>query len=188
MHSLLIAILAIIQAGISQAGTLEVIDHDGQCLMWSNDNYGCTGYSASFGLLDGVDCSELSEVVNGNRHGLNVLKVNVCGTEDGSPAAWIQVNHTGLVTFSNKNGNHVSCMLNSGLKAGSWCIATEELDKMKSSSYSSTSKLPTSTLHTSSPYTSSPSISTPSISTPSTRMLYTTTSEITITSAFWAKT
>ncbi|OGE47662.1 hypothetical protein PENARI_c039G07446 [Penicillium arizonense] len=33
---------------------------------------------------------QLSEVVNGNRHGLNVLKVNVCGTEDGSPAAWIQ--------------------------------------------------------------------------------------------------
>ncbi|OQD82594.1 hypothetical protein PENSOL_c175G07003 [Penicillium solitum] len=30
---------------------------------------------------------ELSEVINGNRHELNVLKVNVCGTEDGSPVA-----------------------------------------------------------------------------------------------------
>jgi hypothetical protein len=119
MHVFLIAILSIIQAGISQAGTLEVIDHDGQCLIWSNDNYGCTGYSASFGLLDGVDCLsrhpqlklqtafnsllELSEVVNGNRHELNVLNVDACGTEDGSPVAWIQVNHTGVVTFTKED-------------------------------------------------------------------------------------
>lgn len=57
MFFFFIAILAMIQAGNSQAGTLEVIDHDGQCLIWSNDNFGCTGYSASFGPLDGADCS-----------------------------------------------------------------------------------------------------------------------------------
>jgi hypothetical protein len=38
-------------------GSLTVIDHDRQCVIWSDDNYGCTGHSASFGLLDGDDCS-----------------------------------------------------------------------------------------------------------------------------------
>ncbi|KAJ5861978.1 hypothetical protein N7455_006046, partial [Penicillium solitum] len=168
MHFFLIAILAIIQAGTSQAGTLEIIDHNRQCLIWSTDNYGCTGYSASFGRLDGIDCSKLSEVANGNRHELNMLKVDVCGTEDGSPVAWIQVNRTGLVTFSNINGNQSSCVLNDGLKAGSWCITTGELDKTNSPCYSSTYKLPTSTPSTSTPSTSTPSTSTPSTSTPST--------------------
>ena len=40
----------------AQTGALQIIDQDGQCLMWSEDNYGCTGYSASFGLLNGEDC------------------------------------------------------------------------------------------------------------------------------------
>ncbi|KAJ9478554.1 hypothetical protein VN97_g13184 [Penicillium thymicola] len=111
---------------------------------------------------------ELSEVANGNRHELNMLKVDVCGTEDGSPVAWIQVNRTGLVTFSNINGNQSSCVLNDGLKAGSWCITTGELDKTNSPCYSSTYKLPTSTPSTSTPSTSTPSTSTPSTSTPST--------------------
>ncbi|KAJ5531443.1 hypothetical protein N7527_004836 [Penicillium freii] len=168
MYFFLIAILAIIQAGTSKAGTLEVIDHDRQCLIWSTDNYGCTGYSASFGRLDGIDCSKLSEVVNGNRHELNMLKVDVCGTEDGSPVAWIQVNRTGLVTFSNINGNQSSCVLNDGLKAGSWCITTEELDKTNSPCYSSTRTPSSSTPSTRTPSTSTPSTSTPSTSTPST--------------------
>ncbi|KAI2733998.1 hypothetical protein DTO013F2_10448 [Penicillium roqueforti] len=111
---------------------------------------------------------ELSEVANGNRHELNMLKVDVCGTEDGSPVAWIQVNRTGLVTFSNINGNQSSCVLNDGLKAGSWCITTGELDKTNSPCYSSTYKLPTSTPSTSTPSTSTPSTSTPSTSTSST--------------------
>ncbi|KAI2716312.1 hypothetical protein DTO013E5_10121 [Penicillium roqueforti] len=120
---------------------------------------------------------ELSEVANGNRHELNMLKVDVCGTEDGSPVAWIQVNRTGLVTFSNINGNQSSCVLNDGLKAGSWCITTGELDKTNSPCYSSTYKLPTSTPSTSTPSTSTPSTSTPSTSTPSTSTSSTTTTK-----------
>ncbi|KAI3112721.1 hypothetical protein CBS147330_9903 [Penicillium roqueforti] len=108
---------------------------------------------------------ELSEVANGNRHELNMLKVDVCGTEDGSPVAWIQVNRTGLVTFSNVNGNQSSCVLNDGLKAGSWCITTGELDKTISPCYSSTYKLPTSTPSSSTPSTSTPSTSTSSTTT-----------------------
>jgi len=42
---------------VSFGGVLEVIDYNGHCLIWSDDNYGCMGYSAAFGLLDGDDCS-----------------------------------------------------------------------------------------------------------------------------------
>ncbi|KAJ5302312.1 hypothetical protein N7508_007175 [Penicillium antarcticum] len=105
-------------------GTLEVIDYDGQCVMWSVHNHGCTGYSAPFGLIDGSDCSHLSEVEDGTREKKTVLNVDACGTEDGEPVAWITVNETGLVTFSNKNGAKTACTLNDGLKVGSSCDAT----------------------------------------------------------------
>ena len=38
-------------------GTLTVIDHDRQCVVWSDGNYGCTGHSQPFALPDGDDCS-----------------------------------------------------------------------------------------------------------------------------------
>ena len=38
-------------------GALEIIDYDTQCSVWSEDNHGCTGYSAFFAQLDGDDCS-----------------------------------------------------------------------------------------------------------------------------------
>ncbi|KAJ6056954.1 hypothetical protein N7460_000228 [Penicillium canescens] len=111
---------------------------------------------------------QLSVVDKSNRHELNVLNVDVCGTEDGLPAAWIQVNHTGLATFTNKNGNQASCVLNNGLKTGSWCVATGKWNKTNSPSYSSTSKLSTGTQSARTPSTSTPSTSTSSTSTPST--------------------
>ena len=56
MHPLSISILVIVHACTSRAGIFEVIDYDRQCLIWSNGNYGCTGYSASFAKLDGDEC------------------------------------------------------------------------------------------------------------------------------------
>lgn len=41
----------------SLGGTLSVVDYDGQCVIWSEDNHGCTGSSAALGLRDGDDCS-----------------------------------------------------------------------------------------------------------------------------------
>lgn len=43
----------------SFGSVLEVIDYGGQCLIWSDDNHGCTGYSAPLGLLNGDDCSSM---------------------------------------------------------------------------------------------------------------------------------
>lgn len=50
-------LLASFYISAALGGTLQVIDYDGQCVIWSDDNNGCTGHSASFGLLDGNSCS-----------------------------------------------------------------------------------------------------------------------------------
>jgi hypothetical protein len=50
-------ILASVHAWTSFAGTLEVIDFEDQCAIWSYDNHGCTGHSGFFSQLKGEDCS-----------------------------------------------------------------------------------------------------------------------------------
>lgn len=84
----------------------------------------------SIGQLLRCDCTEenqeLSEVTNGVRHEYAVLNVDACGTIDGNPAAWIHVNQTGLVTFSNQNGDQSSCTLDDGFKVGSSCISSDQ--------------------------------------------------------------
>lgn len=152
-------------------GALKVIDYDRQCVIWSDDNHGCTGYSASFGLLDGNDCSgelyfyrysigtneglDLSNVTHGIRKEYSKLNVDTCGTENGQPVAWIQVNDNGVVKFHNQNGNKAGCTLDNGLKVGSSCIA---------------SNLPSwsSSLSSTSPESSSPESSLPAFSPSST--------------------
>ncbi|KAJ5523160.1 hypothetical protein N7513_012704, partial [Penicillium frequentans] len=62
----------------------------------SNGNYSYTGYSTPFTILDRDDYSKLSKQYS-------TLSVNV--------------NHTGEVTFFNKNGNSSTYVLNQGLKA-----------------------------------------------------------------------
>lgn len=57
MRFSILLLLASVYTRASFGGTLEVIDYDHQCVIWSNDNHGCTGYSAPFGQLDGDDCS-----------------------------------------------------------------------------------------------------------------------------------
>ena len=69
--------------------------------------------------------SEIIEVVNGARRDSTTSKVDACGTKDGKDLAWILVNQTGEVTFFNRNGDKSGCQLNNGLKAGSWCKATD---------------------------------------------------------------
>ena len=103
---------------------------------------------------------------------------DICGTEDGSPVAWIQVNHTGLVTFFNENGDSSSCVLNKGLKAGSWCIASKsEVSTSKMLSYSALSTALASVANKS--LSTTPSAATPSTATPSTATSPTTTLSIT---------
>lgn len=79
---------------------------------------------------------DLSEIPNGSS--VNTRIEVACGTENGAPAAWIEVEHGGQVTFFNQNGDRSSCFLNDGYKVGSWCNATDLLDPTTSSSASVT--------------------------------------------------
>ncbi|KAF3399929.1 hypothetical protein F1880_008422 [Penicillium rolfsii] len=129
-------ILTGLWAGISLGGTLNVTASDDECRIWSNHNHGCDGYSASFAKPKGDDCSSLSEMPNGSPENTRVEVA--CGTENGSPAAWIEVERDGQVTFFNQNGDKSTCVLNDGHKVGSWCNATDLLTPTTSSSASST--------------------------------------------------
>jgi hypothetical protein len=44
----------------SLGASLGVINQDHQCLIWSNDNHGCTGYSEPFAEINGTDCSGIN--------------------------------------------------------------------------------------------------------------------------------
>jgi hypothetical protein len=54
---LLFPVLAVIYAKHSVAGTLSIVDVSSQCMIWSNDNHGCTGHSTPFSVPKGEDCS-----------------------------------------------------------------------------------------------------------------------------------
>jgi hypothetical protein len=57
MRLSLIVMLASVYARATLGGTLEIIEIDNKCAIWSYDNHGCTGSSAFFSQLDGDDCS-----------------------------------------------------------------------------------------------------------------------------------
>lgn len=78
----------------------------------------------------------LSEMPNGSPENTRIEVA--CGTENGSPAAWIEVERDGQVTFFNQNGDKSTCALNDGYKVGSWCNATDLLTLTTSSSVSVT--------------------------------------------------
>ena len=55
MHFKVIAAFTALFIRLTWAGALQIIDQDGECLIWSNDNYGYTGYSESFAKLNRDD-------------------------------------------------------------------------------------------------------------------------------------
>lgn len=97
----------------------------------------------------------LSEMPNGSPENTRIEVV--CGTENGSPAAWIEVERDGQVTFFNQNGDKSTCVLNDGYKVGSWCNATDLLTPTTSSSASLTVTSPP--FHTDSSVTPQPLLS-----------------------------
>lgn len=105
------------------------------------------------------DCLGFSKLVDGTREDYSVLTVDTCGTEDGLPAAWIQVKQTGIVTFFNQNGDKSTCILDKGFKVGSRCNTFNPDFFLPSQSSRSSILLTTPTTFTSS--TSSPLAMTP---------------------------
>ncbi|CAG8906763.1 unnamed protein product [Penicillium salamii] len=100
MRFSLIVMLASAYARISLGGTLEIIDVDNQCAIWSYDNHGCTGSSAFFSRLDGDDCSRLDKVANSTHPGYPMRGAEACGTENNSSAAWLRSKKLGRCTAS----------------------------------------------------------------------------------------
>ncbi|KAJ6001008.1 hypothetical protein N7481_001417 [Penicillium waksmanii] len=125
MRPLLFPVLAVIFAKHSVAGTLSIVDVGSQCMIWSNDNHGCTGHSTPFSVPKGEDCSKLGGNAIGNGHDLPMVSVEACTTEKGLPAVWILLEKTGRATFFNKQGNISACALSDGLKVGSMCDAVD---------------------------------------------------------------
>jgi hypothetical protein len=67
--------------------------------------------------------SGLNEMPNGTPQNTRIEVA--CGTENGSRAAWIEVERDGQVTFYNQNGDKSTCFLKDGYKIGSWCNASD---------------------------------------------------------------
>ncbi|CAG7969807.1 unnamed protein product [Penicillium salamii] len=139
MRFSLIVMLASAYARVSLGGTLEIIDVDNQCAIWSYDNHGCTGSSAFFSRLDGEDCSRLDKVANSTHPGYPMRGAEACGTENNSSAAWVKVEKTGVITFYNFQGDSSTCTLDNRLKHGSRCTASNLIHSTKSSSTESSS-------------------------------------------------
>ncbi|KAJ5350328.1 hypothetical protein N7541_008055, partial [Penicillium brevicompactum] len=167
MRFSLIVMLASAYARISLGGTLEIIDVDNQCAIWSYDNHGCTGSSAFFSRLDGDDCSRLDKVANSTHPGYPMRGAEACGTENNSSAAWVKVEKTGVITFYNFQGDSSTCTLDNRLKHGSRCTASDLIHSTKSSSTESSSTKSFSTKSFSTKSFSTESFSTESFSTKS---------------------
>ncbi|KAJ5117854.1 uncharacterized protein N7443_001761 [Penicillium atrosanguineum] len=105
-HALFLGLFASIALG----GSLRIINNNKQCMVWSEDNYGCTGSSAPFAKLDGKDCSDHDTV-----------KLDICGTKDGQQLAWVDVDKKGTVSFLNIQGNTFTCALDNKFMMDSKC-------------------------------------------------------------------
>ncbi|KAJ5297287.1 uncharacterized protein N7443_008180 [Penicillium atrosanguineum] len=105
-HALFLGLFASIALG----GSLRIINNNKQCMVWSEDNYGCTDYSTPFAQLDGKDCSDSG-----------TMKLDICGTKDGQQLAWVDVDKKGTVSFLNIQGDTFTCALDNNFMVGSKC-------------------------------------------------------------------
>jgi hypothetical protein len=128
-------------AGAAFGGSLIIINNNGQCMVWSESNYGCTGYSAPFARLDGRDCSSrfngahgfnfqksqtlLGFAMKGSSVKNETVKLDICGKEDGRQVAWVNVKKNGTVSFLNQQGTTATCALDDGFNVGSKCSVTD---------------------------------------------------------------
>lgn len=88
----------------------------------------------------------MSLVFKNIRIGLPFITIAACGQSKGKSVAWIQVDKTGEVTFSNQNGDKAKCQLDNGLKTGSSCTVSETGLSSSTSAAFSTSASSVSTL------------------------------------------
>ncbi|KAJ5654849.1 hypothetical protein N7490_001852 [Penicillium lividum] len=100
---------------IAFGGTLQIIDYEDQCLVYSTDNFNCTGYSHPFAPLEGDSCSRYQ----GTGSEPNAVKVNLCNSHH--HIAWVEVHRSGLLHFHNDQGDEASCSIDEPLEKGKVC-------------------------------------------------------------------
>jgi hypothetical protein len=61
MHLLLAFFTSI---SVVLAGTLQIMDHEGQCFVYSTEIFDCTGISKPFAPLNGTSCSSKTAIVD----------------------------------------------------------------------------------------------------------------------------
>lgn len=59
--------------------------------------------------------------MNGTSTDVAMLKLDICGAENGQQAAWVNVNRNKSVSFINQQGETSDCVLDNGFKVGSKC-------------------------------------------------------------------
>lgn len=52
-----------LSSSLAFASSFLVINNQGKCMIWSNNNYDCTGYSVPFANLNEDDCSSKSDLL-----------------------------------------------------------------------------------------------------------------------------
>ncbi|CAG8303315.1 unnamed protein product [Penicillium salamii] len=138
MYSFIFYCLLIIESFVAGSYLAVIHDTDGEdnCRVWSESNHGCTGYSASFSKLKGMDCSNFLSAGSDN----NSIKVDICGIEDREHVAWVTVSKNGTVTFLNREGDTSSCTLENGLQVFSNCSISNTVSSQSPTSISTSSQ------------------------------------------------
>ncbi|KAJ5300147.1 hypothetical protein PENANT_c067G02891 [Penicillium antarcticum] len=81
----------------------------------------------------------LDKVANSTHPGYPMRGSETCGTENDSSTAWVKVEKTGVITFSNFQGDNSTYTLDNGLKHGSRWTASDLGSSAKSPSTKSSS-------------------------------------------------
>ncbi|CAG8355190.1 unnamed protein product [Penicillium salamii] len=138
MHFVIFFCLLIIENFVTGSYLAVIHNTDGEdnCRVWSESNHGCTGYSATFAKLKGMDCSNFISAGPDN----NSIKVDICGTENREHFAWVTVNRNGTVTFLNREGDTSSCTLENGLQVFSNCSIGNTVSSQSPTSISTSSR------------------------------------------------
>ncbi|KAJ5976501.1 hypothetical protein N7481_010208, partial [Penicillium waksmanii] len=122
-------------------GTLQIIDHNNQCFVYSTENFDCTGISESFAPLDGISCSK----TKGTHSNSSSFKAILCDSDQGT--AWVEVHRSGLINFHNEEGDAASCKVAEPLVKGSLCTASNKARTSTKDIESQLTCLSTTTIH-----------------------------------------
>lgn len=157
----LLSVLSLVPFALG--GTLQFVDHQGQCFVYSTNNFGCTGISEPFAPLDGTSCSskrppeskesywqllDINLKTNETNSSSSASKVMLCGSSQKGPA-WVKVHENGFLNFHNEHGDDGNCTVDKSLENGSLCTISNHLETSSASKESQLTSSDTPSTHVS---------------------------------------